>query len=76
MEDYRCGQHHKTRSIGRLYTNQYTPKNTVIEITLNEMEFQSSKTADKFLSCVGKKYATSNQLSNLRRLNHLTESAE
>ena len=73
MEDntYEGNKHFRSRAVGQLFV-QLTKKPVVNQITVHEMEFDSSKDASKFMSFIGQKYATKNTLMNNRKLKHIS----
>lgn len=74
--DNKCGQHFKTRAIGKLYVKYGTNNRSVMEATLNEMQFQNSQSVDKYLNKLPNHIVFKDSKCNARKLMHLADSAE
>jgi hypothetical protein len=69
--DYKSGKHHKARATGQLYIGPLQRDgydNRVKELTRQEIPFQSSVSAERFITYHTRKPANKNQLIKQRRM--------
>lgn len=67
----RHNKHFKTRATGVLFMGPIQQKgydNKVLQLTANEMEFEKSEDAQKFIERQRKKFSNIGQMSNNRKL--------
>lgn len=69
--DYREGVHHKTRAVGQLVMGPLQREGVrakVMTLQVNEVDFQNSADAERFIDHQKRKYANKQQLIKGRRL--------
>jgi hypothetical protein len=69
--DEKIGKQYKTRAVGQLYVGPLAAKgydNRVMEVTVQEMEFQNSMTAERYMDQMRRKYSNKKGLIGARRL--------
>ena len=71
--------HFRTRATGQLFVGPLKGQgynNRVLEVTLNEMEFKNSTSADRFLDQRRRKYANTDQLCQDKHLKYISRQDE
>lgn len=74
--EYKYSKQFKTRAAGQLWMGPLKAKgydNRVLQITANELEFDSSVEADRFMDWQRKKYMPSNKLCSTRRMKMISK---
>lgn len=68
--DYVEGKHRKTRAVGQLFIRRPGTgyDNRVMQATIQEVEFENSKDADRYMEHLAKKLPNRNALIGSRRL--------
>jgi hypothetical protein len=68
--DYKQSKHNKVRAVGKLYIQRPGTgyDNRVMEATVQEMEFNNSKEAEKYMNHMRKKILDRRGLINQRRM--------
>ena len=69
--EYKNNRHFRTRATGQIFIgplNQVGYDNRVMQLTTNELQFDNSIDAQRFLDYQRKKYANGNQLCNARKM--------
>lgn len=75
-DDYKFDRHFKTRATGQLFMGPLMASgydNRVLEMTVNELEFQNSTEAQKYLENQKKRYVKRNQACNSRKMKMISQ---